>query len=256
MSIANRIRYILQNYVPRSLMESTMRRRYFSSNKSLDGSMDERFTKIHDENLWGSDESISGPGSTLERSEQLRRALPGLISVFNAKVFLDVPCGDFHWMQNVDFEDCYYIGGDIVDGLVKSNQEKYGNEKRRFMKLDIVNDPIPPADMLLVRDCFIHLPFELINKAIKNIARSHIRYLLTTTYSYKRHNYDIPIGKFRGINLTRYPFNLPPPLRMIREDTIQERPDHERHIGIWEIWQLAHLREDAGQEQVITPAAR
>jgi len=245
MSLANRIRYILQNYVPRPLMAPIMRRRYFDEkNKlNLDGSMDERFTKIHDDNLWGSSESVSGPGSTLERSEQLRKGLPPLIAEFKAKVFLDVPCGDFFWMQRVDMGDCTYIGGDIVEGLVKSNQEKFGDAKRRFMQIDLVNDTLPQADMLLVRDCFIHLPFELITKAIRNIARSNIRYLLTTTYCYKRQNWDIPIGKFREVNLTRYPFFLPPPLRMIREDIIEDRPDHERHIGIWNVDQLSHLRD-------------
>ena len=38
---------------------------------------------------------------------------------------LDIPCGDFYWMKEVDLKDIEYIGADIVDELIKKNNDKF-----------------------------------------------------------------------------------------------------------------------------------
>ena len=59
------------------------------------------FTKIHDDNLWGSAESVSGSGSEFAYTKNLREKLPDLFSRYNIKKILDAPCGDFNWMRFV-----------------------------------------------------------------------------------------------------------------------------------------------------------
>lgn len=237
MTLKNRVRYVTQNYLPRALLKTVMHRRYYRVDNDLQGDMEQRFGQIFSERLWGDHVSASGLGSTPEFSERIRAVLPSLIKQLNVRTFLDVPCGDFDWMRTVDL-GCHYIGGDIVQAIVDQNQAKYGSPTREFRKIDIVNDALPQAELLMIRDCFIHLPFDMIHQAIANIRRSPIKYLLTTHYPYKRHNFDIPIGKFREVNLRRHPFALPAPERMIREDVIPDRPDHERHLGLWRVESL------------------
>ena len=53
-------------------------------------------------NLWGSDESVSGPGSSIMQTESIRSVLPGLLESLRVKVLLDAPCGDFHWMKMIN----------------------------------------------------------------------------------------------------------------------------------------------------------
>ena len=79
--------------------------------------------RIYYENGWGSGESVSGPGSTLKQTENMRKELPGLLRTINAKVMLDVPCGDFHWMSQVDLPVTKYIGADIVPALIDENRK-------------------------------------------------------------------------------------------------------------------------------------
>ncbi|MCY4208388.1 MAG: hypothetical protein OXD29_10625 [Roseovarius sp.] len=91
------------------------------------GSAEEVFTRIYKRNLWNSKESRSGPGSELQATKNLRHALPGLIKQYSVDRFLDVPCGDFNWMQHVlPGLHVDYIGGDIVAPLIMNNQNKWG----------------------------------------------------------------------------------------------------------------------------------
>ena len=46
------------------------------------GSLEDRFTQIYRGNWWLSDESVSGPGSTLETTEDIRAFLPSLLKQF------------------------------------------------------------------------------------------------------------------------------------------------------------------------------
>src|SRR5215204_4989513 len=65
-----------------------------------------------------SGESLSGDGSTLEATEQLREALPDALRELNVSTFLDVPCGDWNWMSSLELPIDRYIGGDLLPSLV------------------------------------------------------------------------------------------------------------------------------------------
>ena len=76
-------------------------------------SAESAFEKIHEENLWGDPESASGKGSNIKSAEIICRELPPLLNKLGARIFLDAPCGDFNWMQNVNLGDIRYLGVDI-----------------------------------------------------------------------------------------------------------------------------------------------
>src|ERR1044072_7300935 len=65
-------------------------------------STQEVFTDIFRSNRWGGTSSVSGSGSDLEQTRVLRRELPSLVQELQINTLLDIPCGDFNWMKEVE----------------------------------------------------------------------------------------------------------------------------------------------------------
>jgi hypothetical protein len=198
------------------------------------------FTDIYDRNLWGSTESASGFGSTEAFTIGIRAALPGLLARYEVRTFLDAPCGDFHWMRHVELpEGVDYIGADIVPSIVERNNGRYGDARRRFIRLDLVEDELPAADFWMCRDCFIHFPDAAILAILEKFRRSDIAYLMTTSHDFAPRNEDIAFGDFRLLNLRKPPFSLPPPIDYIYDYTPTTAP---RRMSIWSREQLRGWR--------------
>ncbi len=189
------------------------------------------FTRIAESNAWDGTESVSGPGSTLEATRLLREALPDLLARYEIKSLLDVPCGDAYWITRVLPERIIYTGGDIVPALIEKARADKGNFGT-FAVMDLVTDDLPKADLVMVRDCFIHMPHAMIKQAIANIKRSGARYLLTTTYPGQADNIDIEIGGFRPVDLQRAPFDLPASLEIILET---EGVSSGKSMALWDV---------------------
>ena len=201
---------------------------------------EERFKHIYETNHWKEAESVSGPGSTLEQTEPLRRLLPELFRELHAGKLLDVPCGDFHWMQHTDLSGVRYIGGDLVGDLIKRNQAKYLRDGVEFRKIDLVNDKLPSADVILCRDCLVHLSFADAQLALSNIVRSDAKWLLTTNFPGVTCNDDIVTGQWRPINLRLSPFNLPEPKKTINENCT-EAEFVDKTLSLWEVQSLKQI---------------
>lgn len=177
-----------------------------------------RFSLIHRFNLLGSTESISGPGSELRNTIGIREALPSLLKSYQIKSILDIPCGDFNWMKNVDLSDILYTGADIIPSLIAKNKAKHHSNNISFLELDILVDSLPKADLVIVRDLFIHFSHTNTAKALASVYKSGSSYLLATTYPSTQENLLIRDGFNYNINLQISPFNLPRPLLIIKED--------------------------------------
>ncbi|WP_228000736.1 class I SAM-dependent methyltransferase [Nocardia australiensis] len=199
----------------------------------------ERFTHIFRSNLWSSG-SVSGPGSELAQTRQLCAGLPELLSRFGVRTLLDLPCGDFGWLSGVDLGVERYIGADIVAELVEQNTQRYASAgKREFRVLDLTADPLPEADAVLCRDCLVHLSFEDIGQALRNLRRSGSRYLLTTTFVELTANTDIPTGNWRPLNLRLAPFGFPEPLAILVEGCTEEDGAYaDKALALWSISEL------------------
>ena len=196
--------------------------------------LEDRFTKIHEINYWGSNESISGVGSTLALTANLRKHLPILFKKYHIKRVFDGPCGDFHWMQHVVNEtNIDYTGGDIVLPLIEANQTKYANEHVKFKKIDLTTDELPNADLMICRDCLFHLSYYDTKKLLSNFVKSNIPYFLTTTYLNKNrfNNKDIVTGNFREIDLFSTPYNFPKDALYQIDDWIA--PESPRFMCLW-----------------------
>jgi hypothetical protein len=197
----------------------------------------EAFRTIYEQNRWGSCESRSGRGSTLAYTKPLRKSLARYLRKLKVEVLLDAPCGDFNWMRHVRLPDgVRYIGGDIVAPLIDELQRAHGNASYSFRTMDIVEDPLPLADLWICRDVLFHLSNADILWVFENFAASSIPHMLTTTYGFPKSNDDIRSGGFRFINLQLPPFGLPRPLSRTTDFVAPEPP---RYLGLWSREQVA-----------------
>jgi hypothetical protein len=194
------------------------------------------FTNIFRRNAWGSRESVSGMGSDEIQTRAVVKSISDLLDELGIRKILDVPCGDFNWMKNVNLRDIEYLGGDIVSDLISRNKSSHETETVRFRQINLLTDPLPVADLILCRDCLVHLSFDHILKSLMNIAAGSSEYLLTTTFPSRSRNYDIPTGQWRTLNLQIEPFNLPPPRRMIHEGCTEHGGAFsDKALGLWHI---------------------
>lgn len=237
------IKDIIKGFIPATLykwyLSSSFRRSpfRFRNTRSV-------FTYIYKTNYWRSRESISGAGSELHQTETLRKELVQLFKKFGIKTVLDIPCGDFNWMRFTDLTGIQYTGADIVEKLIEENSKKYGGMKDvRFLTLDLLRDPLPSSDLIMTRDCLVHLSNRDILKALKNIANSGSKYLLTTHFTETAVNKDILTGEWRSINLQKEPFLLPEPLLVINEGCTENNGAFsDKTMSLWDISKLGHLR--------------
>jgi len=186
-------------------------------------------------NAWQGRESRSGRGSDLDNTEALRDALPPMLAQLRVRRLLDIPCGDFFWLQHVPLDLDAYIGADRVVALIMQNRERHCAPKREFIVRDIVRDPLPPSDLVLCRDLLVHLCYADIRKALRNIRRSGATWLLATHFTaIDRPNTDIQTGDWRPLNLCLPPFCLPEPELLIDERYLGENGRwRDKHLGLW-----------------------
>ncbi|MEW6074326.1 MAG: class I SAM-dependent methyltransferase [Planctomycetota bacterium] len=199
-------------------------------------SLEEVFTRIWAENRWRSPETRSGPGSSLERTRSVRAALPALLRRLGVRSLLDVPCGDFHWLAEVELDLESYVGADIVPALIEENRRRHGRPGRTFLRLDLTRDDLPAADLVLCRDGLIHLSFADAARAVSRMRASGSTWLLTTTFRALARNRDKPSGRSRLLNLERPPFGWPPPVEVVPEDAAGRRAiAHAKSLGLWRL---------------------
>ncbi len=207
-----------------------------------EGGRSDVFRRIFQENRWGNNESVSGEGSNLERTAVVRSALPALLARYGVRSILDAPCGDFFWMKEVPLDGIAYIGIDIVPEIIARNVDLFASAQRSFVLGDLIEDALPAADLILCRDCIVHFTYAETRRALDNFRRSGATWLLTTTFTGPRDNHDITTGDWRPINLERAPYNFPPPVAVINEqsdevdDELGAFPD--KSLGLWRLADL------------------
>lgn len=198
--------------------------------------LQQRFERIYSTNLWSDPSTRSGTGSSLDSTRVVRRDLPRALRQLDSRVLLDAPCGDFIWMQHVDLSGIEYIGGDIVPSIVTDDQNLYGNETRRFIEVDLTRDELPDADVLLCRDCLVHLSYANIRAVLANIARSKVRYILMTSFPGRGDNKDIEDGDWRPLDFEAAPFFFPPPVLTILEECEEEEGSYaDKSLVAWRV---------------------
>jgi len=228
---------LIKKFMPLALLDAY---RNIKVSKFKNKTPQEVFTQIYDTNYWKSKESISGQGSEIKQVKLLINALDGLIAEKNIKSILDIPSGDFNWMKKVNLSDVQYIGADIVEKLIQNNVEANRDlQNVSFQVLNLTSDLLPKCDLIIVRDCLVHLSYSDIIKAIDNIKASGCKYLFTTTYPNHSPNHNIITGDWRRINLLTKPFNFPEPLLVFNEKCTEGNGEFaDKSMLLWEVSKL------------------
>jgi hypothetical protein len=189
-----------------------------------------RFNAAFEENIWGDQESVSGPGSTLSYTSEIRATLPAMLRALGCKSLLDAPCGDFNWMRAMDLDGIAYSGADIVPAMIEKLQAEH--PQHSFQVLDITTDPFPYADMIMVRDVLFHLSNEDVVKVLANFLASGSPWLATSHSFQVASMHEVPSDPttFRPVNLTTAPFFFPHPDHALKDYVPGFFP---RWLGIW-----------------------
>lgn len=176
---------------------------------------DEVFEDIYNSEIWTSG---SGSGSSAENTAAYRTFLQAYLVSNHITSVLDLGCGDWQSSRLIDWTGVDYCGVDVVGGLVERNNCKYGSDHIRFERKDIVNDSLPLADLLIIKDVFQHWP----NQTIQDFRERALGYghvLITNTVAMHHAgssklyesdaglNQDIMMGAMRPVDLALPPFN-------------------------------------------------
>lgn len=203
--------------------------------------IEDAFTDVYRRNFWADNESLSGPGSNLKQTETLRKRLATFFDLFNIQTIIDAACGDFNWMKEIDYPFKQYIGIDVVQELIVRNRTLYGDKTYRFEHKNIIEDDLPKVDLIICRDCFVHLHIEDIKRAIRNFKRSGSTYVLMTTFTKRRMDTNTEVGQmghWRTLNLQLPPFNLPEPIMLLNEGCTEANPGDrfdDKCLGLWKL---------------------
>lgn len=187
------------------------------------------FDQHYQNNYWGDPDSVSGPGSNLKQTENIRRELPTLFAQLGIKSVLDAACGDYFWWKEMDLPGIDYKGIDIVPELIEANK-KFEDEFHYFDWYDAGGVyPIGNRDLIFCRDLLVHLSWAEANFVLKNFRASGSKWLLATTFPGAQ-DMDITTGMWRPIDMARFRYMARPPELLI--------PDGDwgnKSLGLWRL---------------------
>jgi SAM-dependent methyltransferase len=210
----------------------------FWSNRIL-SNLEGKFSEVYLQNLFGGAESRSGRGSDSDQTLVLRMKLPSLFRKLEVSTVLDLPCGDFNWMRNVDLKGLSYTGADIVPGLVEKLTQKFAGSGKSFIVLDPVRDELPTLfDAIFCRDLLVHLSTKEILAVLRHFKSSGSKYLLTTHFTGDRKYRDLKFFsrgiEWRPLNLTMDPFRFPNPIEILNERCTEGNGAFtDKSIAVW-----------------------
>jgi hypothetical protein len=207
---------------------------------------EQKFTNIYKKNLFGENSSKSGRGSDSDQTLEIQVEIPRILKELHIKTIVDVPCGDWNWMRNIDLSNTSYCGLDIVTELVEENSRLYGASNIHFQVANLIKSIPPKSDLIFSRDLFVHLNTRQISECLRNIVSSESTYLLTTTFTKPRKYREVQripgIVGWRPINLQLPPFNFPIPIQIIDEKCTEHDGDYsDKALGLWLIKDLVNV---------------
>ena len=140
------------------------------------------FQQAYREARWGGEGAgfHSGPGSLGLAAERYASCINDFIARHDIRSVVDLGCGDFRVASRIANDRIDYTGIDVVDELVDQNNRRFASERIRFACLDITQDPLPQADLCLIREVLQHLSNHEISQVLKAVKQ--YRYVIYSDY--------------------------------------------------------------------------
>ena len=164
------------------------------------------FNEIYSKNMWGPG---SGTGSLAENTVAYRQYLHNFMRTNQIKSVVDIGCGDWQFSKLIDWNGISYTGLDVSD-VVLSNTQNFARDGVSFLQADARTDPLPMADLLIMKDVMQHWSNDDILTFLPRLSNFQ-QALITNGFHPALNNLmnsDIPAGSFRPVDLRSRPFNL------------------------------------------------
>lgn len=166
----------------------------------------EIFNNIYQFNAWGKG---SGPGSIYENCKVYVQYLQNFLKHNNIKSVCDVGCGDWQFSKHIDWKGIDYTGID-VSNIILENTKKYSTDNVKFLELNAIEDGIPDAELLIMKDVIQHWSNDDIVKFLPKLF--NYKYCLITNGFpndlLSQLNQNTNTGNFRPVDLSQSPFNV------------------------------------------------
>ncbi|HEX4170516.1 MAG TPA: class I SAM-dependent methyltransferase [Bryobacteraceae bacterium] len=158
--------------------------------------MDRRtaFAAVYREKIFGDlpgERFYSGDGSMGRFADVYCQQVEALVNEKGIRSIVDLGCGDFRVGARIAYLVEEYKGIDIVPDLIEHHRREYGSANISFDCLDIVEDPLPPGDLCLIRQVFQHLGNAEISAVLAKLV--FYKWVLVTE--------DVPAGKIKFPNV-------------------------------------------------------
>jgi len=175
--------------------------------------MREAFEDIYRGAVWGTnadDAGHSGVGSTMRTTLLYRTFLAQFMKDTAVHSVVDAGCGDWEFSRAIDWSGIDYKGFDIAPRVIKADQERFTRPNVHFFVGDIVDDDLPPADLLIVKHVLQHLPNAAVEKFLRQLPKYRHALLIdgVNAEGLSSTNPDIPVGGYRPLDVTKPPFNV------------------------------------------------
>ncbi|MES2438929.1 MAG: class I SAM-dependent methyltransferase [Verrucomicrobiota bacterium] len=181
----------------------------------------EVFSRIYQKRIWTGDEELSsGAGSRFsDLVDPYIDCVTRWAEEHDGKhlTALDLGCGDFHVGRRVFPNFGKYIAADIVPILIDNHRKNHIAPNLEFLCVDGINEELPQADVIFIRQVLQHLSNEQILKILPKLGQfkhAIISEHIPSPAQLKARNLDkihgggIRLGQGSGIYLEDPPFNL------------------------------------------------
>ena len=192
--------------------------------------MEETFTYIYENKIWGNNYNNSYKGSSGEGSsinynkDSYVIFLKKFIHDNDIKTVVDLGCGDFICGPYIYSDlDITYKGYDVYKKVIEFNSTQYPKSKFEFIHLDFSNkkEEIVGADLCILKDVIQHWSLANIYEFLDYLVESKkFKYILICNCCYQTEdNTEIPIGAFRCLSCDYLPLKKYNPLKIYTYNT-------------------------------------
>jgi len=223
--LAQRFKQRLKPLMPAWLLKSHRDRMRRKEGLLYEGKpLGEVFTHVYQTGAWGVAEDRSGfySGSSSHDPKIVEPYVKAVTEYLSAvpkrPAVVDLGCGDFNIGKRIRAVCGHYIGCDVVDAAIQSNRTRFADLDVDFRCVDITTDPLPPGDIVFLRQVLDHLDNARIATVLSKLGAYKV--LILTEYLPQSANFtpnlDKAIGSHlrlfgeqpSGLVLTAPPFNL------------------------------------------------
>ena len=161
---------------------------------------------------WGGKGTRCGPGSTLERTLEVRHWLPKIVEDYETHGLCDAGAGDLNWMQTVQWSPDWPVDYKPFDVIVRHPA---------VTQLDVTAERLPNCDLILCRMVLNHLHDPQQVQSALDLFRLSGRYLLATQCEPE----NLRTGDFIEYDLRKFGLGEP----------VKRYPDTHGVLALWRL---------------------